>query len=34
MEQAGKFAKALLRGESERGKIMKTLLVDKIHEVT
>jgi pyruvate dehydrogenase (quinone) len=34
LEQAGKFAKALLRGESERGKIVRTLLVDKVHEVT
>jgi pyruvate dehydrogenase (quinone)/pyruvate oxidase len=34
LQQARNFAKALLRGQRERGKIVKTLVVDKIHEVT
>lgn len=32
-EQARKFAEALLRGESDRFDIIKTVIADKIHEV-
>ncbi|MGC2035964.1 MAG: thiamine pyrophosphate-dependent enzyme, partial [Thermoplasmata archaeon] len=34
MHQAAKTAKALLRGQPDRGKLVKTLVHDKIHEVT
>ena len=33
MEQAWHFAKALVRGEKDRGEIIKTVLEDKIREV-
>ena len=32
-EQAIKFAESLLRGEKDRGKIIKTVAMDKVREV-
>ena len=33
MRQAWNFAKSLMRGEKDRGEIVKTLLEDKVREV-
>ena len=33
MRQAWNFAKSLVRGEKDRGEIVKTLLEDKVREV-
>jgi pyruvate dehydrogenase (quinone) len=33
IEQAKKMAESLLRGETDRGKIMSTILKDKIREL-